>query len=169
MLHVAHLNRALRPEAAAEADFVREQSEKRGLQFHLRTLDAGHWSQHPQSVEEMARNARYDFLSDVAGNVGARSVAVAHTQNDQAETVLMHLLRGSGLAGLAGMEPKRILRSHRRLNKAPEDQQPPDLLNSPTVGRDACRRDGLLRRSWPGAAPRYQRPRHRLLPQSPAQ
>src|SRR5258706_16188431 len=57
-LHVAHLNHALRPEAAAEADFVRDQSEKRGLKFHLQTLDAGHWLEHPQSVEATARDAR---------------------------------------------------------------------------------------------------------------
>ena len=152
-LHVAHLNHALRPEAIAEADFVREQSEKRGLQFHLRTLDAAQWSEHPQSVEETARNARYDFLSHVAGNVDAQSVAVAHTQDDQAETVLMHFLRGSGMAGLAGMEPKRHLGSQRLLNQAGEDQRPQIYLIRPLL--DMTRADVLAHCAEAGLEPRF--------------
>jgi tRNA(Ile)-lysidine synthase len=56
------------------------------------------------SVEVAARHARYQFLADVAVRVGARRIAVAHHQSDQAETVLMHILRGSGLRGLQGMK-----------------------------------------------------------------
>src|SRR5436190_23202836 len=100
-LHVAHLNHGLRPEAAAEANFVQEQSEKRGLPFHSETTDTRSWAAaHKQSVEEAARNLRYVFLSAVARRVGAGRLAVAHTRDDQAETVLMHFLRGAGLAGL---------------------------------------------------------------------
>ena len=57
------------------------------------------------STEEAARNARYSFLSRLAAELGATSVAVGHNADDQAETVLMHFLRGSGLAGLRGMLP----------------------------------------------------------------
>lgn len=106
-LQVAHLNHGLRPEAAEEAKRVRTEAEARGWPFHLREVDTQSYAvQHKQSLEEAARNLRYQFLVEVAQSVKAQSVAVAHTQNDQAETVLMHFLRGSGLSGLKGMLPR---------------------------------------------------------------
>ncbi len=106
-LHIAHLNHGLRPEAAAEAEFVRTEAEKRGLAFHTETADTHTYARtHKQSVEEAARNLRYAFLARTALAVGAPVIAVAHTADDQAETVLMHFLRGSGLAGLRGMLPE---------------------------------------------------------------
>jgi len=106
-LHIAHLDHGLRPEAAADADFVRVEAEKRGLPFHTETADVRAYAQaHKLSIEEAARHVRYSFLARVAQTVGAPSIAVAHTADDQAETVLMHFLRGSGLAGLRGMLPK---------------------------------------------------------------
>jgi len=108
MLHVAHLNHGLRPEAAeADAERVRAEAEKRGLAFHIETADTGaHARAYKQSIEEAARDLRYAFLTRVALAVGAPVIAVAHTADDQAETVLMHFLRGSGLAGLRGMLPE---------------------------------------------------------------
>jgi tRNA(Ile)-lysidine synthase len=107
ILHVAHLNHGLRPEAADEAEFVRAQAEARELSFHAETADVrAHAHEHKQSLEEAARELRYAFLVRVAMAVEAEAIAVAHTADDQAETVLMHLLRGSGLAGLRGMLPK---------------------------------------------------------------
>ena len=110
-LQVAHLNHGLRPEAAeADAERVRGEAEKRGLVFHTETADTGaHARAYKQSIEEAARNLRYAFLTHVALAVGAPVIAVAHTADDQAETVLMHFLRGSGLAGLRGMLPKSDL------------------------------------------------------------
>ncbi|MBF8286018.1 MAG: tRNA(Ile)-lysidine synthase [Anaerolineales bacterium] len=107
-LQVAHLNHGLRPEAAeADAERVRAEAEKRGLTFHIETADTGaHARAYKQSIEEAARDLRYAFLTRVALAVGAPVIAVAHTADDQAETVLMHFLRGSGLAGLRGMLPK---------------------------------------------------------------
>ncbi len=99
-LHVAHVHHGLRPQAHAEADHVRALAARLGVPCHVTHLHLGPAA---PGLEERARQARYAALAEVAHTVGARTVAVAHTQNDQAETVLLHLLRGSGLAGLAGM------------------------------------------------------------------
>jgi tRNA(Ile)-lysidine synthase len=108
-LHVAHLNHNLRPEAAAEAELVRAEAERRDLPFHTETADVRAHAHHAkQSIEEAARHLRYDFLARVARAAEASLIAVAHTADDQAETVLMHFLRGSGLAGLRGMRPKLV-------------------------------------------------------------
>ena len=109
-LVVAHLNHGLRPEAPAEAEFVRAEAERRGAVFFSESVDAQAVAQsNKQSLETAARELRYDFLRRAAEQVNAGIVAVAHTADDQAETVLMHLLRGSGLRGLRGMVPKRVI------------------------------------------------------------
>ncbi len=113
-LHIAHLNHGLRPEAAAEAEFVRAEAEKRSLAYHTEAADTGaHARAHKKSIEEAARDLRYSFLARTALTVGAPVIAVAHTADDQAETVLMHFLRGSGLAGLRGMLPRVEIRDWR--------------------------------------------------------
>lgn len=113
-LHVAHLNHGLRPEAASEVEFVRAEAEKRSLPFHTETADTHTYARtHKQSIEEAARNLRYSFLARTASAVGAPVIAVAHTADDQAETVLMHFLRGSGLAGRRGMLPRVEIRDWR--------------------------------------------------------
>ena len=106
-LHVAHFNHGLRAEASdADADFVASQSEALGFPFstakeYVKSRAKGH----SRSLEEQARDARYDFLARVAHEQNASGVAVAHTADDQAETVLMHMIRGTGLRGLRGMFP----------------------------------------------------------------
>jgi tRNA(Ile)-lysidine synthase len=109
-LHVAHLNHGLRPDAARDAEFVRAEAVARGLSFHLEVADTrAHAAEHRLSIEEAARELRYACLNRVAVEVGAATLAVAHTADDQAETVLMHFLRGSGAAGLRGMLPQTEL------------------------------------------------------------
>jgi tRNA(Ile)-lysidine synthase len=106
-VHAAHLNHGLRAEAGREAEFVRAEAAARGASFHLASVDTrAYASAHRRSVEEAARELRYDFLARVTAQTGAQTIAVAHTADDQAETVLMHFLRGSGVAGLRGMLPK---------------------------------------------------------------
>ena len=128
---VAHLNHGLRPEAAAEAEMVRSQAHERGLSFITAEVDSrAHARAHHQSLEEAARELRYAFLAGAARQAGAAYVAVAHTADDQAETVLMHFLRGAGLAGMRGMLPKAEIN--------PGANQPglagePDSANSPRL------------------------------------
>ncbi|MCC6169569.1 MAG: tRNA lysidine(34) synthetase TilS [Caldilineaceae bacterium] len=106
-LHVAHLDHALRPQSAADAAWVAALAQRLELPLHTARLAPGQLDDHPAGLEAAARAARYAFLHVTACAVGDAAgpacVAVAHHQDDQAETVLIHFLRGSGPAGLAGM------------------------------------------------------------------
>jgi tRNA(Ile)-lysidine synthase len=110
-LHVAHLNHRLRgAEADADAQYVAHISEAWGLPVHTEAQDVAALAQQRKlAIEEAARQARYAFLARTALRVGARKIAVGHNADDQVETVLMHWLRGSGLAGLRGMQFKSKL------------------------------------------------------------
>jgi tRNA(Ile)-lysidine synthase len=100
----AHFNHRLRgDEANADEEFVRAFAEK-----HRVELAVGHAQiPHENNIEESARHERYAFLRKTASNVDAFAVVTAHTMNDQAETFLLNLLRGSGPAGLRGMPSVR--------------------------------------------------------------
>ncbi|MCC7358098.1 MAG: tRNA lysidine(34) synthetase TilS [Anaerolineales bacterium] len=112
-LAVAHFDHSLRSDSAEDAAFVRADSERRGLPFYAERADtAAYASEHKLSIEAAARARRYDFLARAARQAGMSYIAVAHTQDDQAETVLMHFLRGSGVAGLSGMQPRVVLPAH---------------------------------------------------------
>ncbi|HUG07047.1 MAG TPA: tRNA lysidine(34) synthetase TilS [Candidatus Limnocylindria bacterium] len=102
VLHVAHFDHRARPRAAAaDAAFVAELANQIGAPLRVGRADAA-----PKN-EDDARSARYEFLRRVAREHGATAIATGHTRDDQAETVLLHLTRGTGLAGLAGMRPER--------------------------------------------------------------
>ena len=110
-LCVAHFNHKLRPEAALEdAEFARETAKKLGLAYVTSSADVrGFAEEQKLSIEDAARRMRYDFLCRSALSLGANKVAVGHNADDQAETVLMRLIRGSGPQGLAGIPPTRRL------------------------------------------------------------
>ena len=99
---VAHFDHQIRAESAEEADFVEQIADSYGVPFEL---GLGPIVSSNQSREEAARLHRYRFLASVAKKNGITRIAVGHTANDQAETVLMHLIRGAGAYGLRGMLP----------------------------------------------------------------
>ncbi len=110
---IAHFNHDLRgAESDQDAEFVRDLTTKLNFEFVCKTC-------HPKSaiqnqtgnLEQNARNARYEFLAETAANLHAEYVLTAHTLNDQAETFLMNLIRGSGLEGLGGMKTRRSFES----------------------------------------------------------
>ena len=114
-LHVAHLDHALRPDSAADATFVAQRAASLGLPCATRRQDVAVLArQRRLSLEHAGRLARYAFLREVATEVAAAidrprtaPIATGHTRDDQAETLLLNLARGSGLAGAAGMLPGR--------------------------------------------------------------
>ena len=111
--HVAHLNHNFREEAEEDARFVAQMAQSLALPFTVQKIDPMAYQKEHRisSFEEAARQVRYHFLGDVARANKAVAVVLGHTTDDQAETVLMHLLRGSGLPGLAGMKELSTLRS----------------------------------------------------------
>lgn len=102
----AHFNHRLRPEADAEADHVQEVAREMDLKVIRGQGDVREFAASQSlSLEEAARILRYQFLFRQAEVHHARAVVVAHHADDQVETILMNLLRGSGLSGLTGMKP----------------------------------------------------------------
>ena len=116
-LVVAHYNHQLRGDASdGDQDFTRELAKSLGLMFFTENADAkpeasGYGSENGSAVggEESFRVLRYRFLQRTAETIGARCVLVAHTADDNIETMLHHLFRGTGHAGLAGIAPHRPL------------------------------------------------------------
>jgi tRNA(Ile)-lysidine synthase len=105
-LALAHLNHQLRPSAAADEEFAVSMARKFGLPLYLKREDIrAHAQKHGLNIEEAGRERRYEFLRQTAAKIGAAKIATGHTMTDQAETVLMRLLRGSGPTGLGGIAP----------------------------------------------------------------
>ena len=106
----AHFDHGLRPESSEDSHKVAELARQIGVPLVVARQDVREYaSQARLSIEEAARTARYRFLFEQARLHQAQAVAVAHTADDQVETVLMHLLRGAGLDGLKGMAARVVL------------------------------------------------------------
>ncbi len=111
-LHIAHLNHELRgAESEVDARHVSELAHKLTIPVTIEARDVKAYQlENRLSLEEAAREVRYTFFSELARKLGADKVAVGHTANDQVETVLMHLVRGSGTRGLSGLKPINFLK-----------------------------------------------------------
>jgi len=162
-LIVAHLDHALRSDSAADTQAVAALATARGLRFHTERVDVAVLAHERRlSLEDAGRSARYAFLARVAEAEGAAAVVAGHNAGDQAETVLMHLLRGAGVAGLRGMSPAApvpgrpdlwLLRPLLGIERTTIEQYLRDNGLEPL--RDATNRDVTFRRN---------RVRHELLP-----
>jgi tRNA(Ile)-lysidine synthase len=108
-LHIAHLDHRFRgSESAAEAAFVAELAKQLGISSTVESRDVPTYcAERGLSAQAGAREVRYRFLRQVADAAGANRIALGHTANDQAETLLMRLIRGAGAAGLSAIPPVR--------------------------------------------------------------
>lgn len=102
---VAHINHMIRKEANSDEEYVRNYCQKYNVKFYVKRIDAVNFSiKNKIGIEEAGRKIRYDFFDEVLEGECANKVAIAHNKNDKAETVIMNLLRGCGIAGLKGIE-----------------------------------------------------------------
>jgi tRNA(Ile)-lysidine synthase len=110
-LHIAHLDHALRgAESEGDARYVASLAQKLCIPVTLAKKDVEAYQKtHRLSLEEAAREVRYYFLAETAQAVGAEITATGHTLNDQSETILLHIIRGSGTRGLRGLQPRQAL------------------------------------------------------------
>src|SRR5712672_743916 len=108
VLSVAHFNHKLRGKNSDQDEkFVAKLAAKHGLVFHAGRMDVGARAKRDKTnLEDTGRRARYEFVERLVQSGHVDKVAVAHTADDQAETVIGHILRGTGLAGLGGIHPR---------------------------------------------------------------
>lgn len=105
---VAHINHMIREEAYEETEYVKNWCERLNVKCYIKKINVIEKSDIEKiGTEEAGRKARYDFFEEVLNEVGANKIATAHNANDNAETVLMNIFRGSGTSGLKGIEPIR--------------------------------------------------------------
>ncbi|MCG8430717.1 MAG: tRNA lysidine(34) synthetase TilS [Candidatus Omnitrophica bacterium] len=110
-LHIAHLDHMLRKDSAQDAAFVRRLGDKLSIAVSAARVDLKK-RKRTGSLEETAREERLNFLCRIARKINADKIALGHNLDDQAETVLMRIIRGTGLYGLAAIQPKRTIGRH---------------------------------------------------------
>ncbi|GBE05103.1 tRNA(Ile)-lysidine synthase [bacterium BMS3Abin10] len=108
-LHALYVNHGLRPEESREEEaFCRRFCDELGIKFHFETVKAKEYSETNRlNLQEAARELRYDAFEKTALKTGADRIALGHNADDQAETVVMRLIRGAGRKGLSGIPPVR--------------------------------------------------------------
>ena len=105
---VCHVNHMIRKEAVSDEEFVLDFCKKNNIECFIKRIEIEKIAkENKQGTEETGRIARYDFFNEILEKTGSNKIATAHTANDNAETVLMNIIRGSSLQGLKGIEPKR--------------------------------------------------------------
>ncbi|MBI5888573.1 MAG: tRNA lysidine(34) synthetase TilS [Deltaproteobacteria bacterium] len=152
-LMVAHVNHNLRgAESKRDFLFVKKLAAAGGLEFAGVTLKRGELKKRGESLQALARDRRLEFLSAAAERFGAARIALGHNADDQAETVLMRFLKGSGLRGLAGMAPVRgrfirplIACQRAEIERFAAEQGIKYVTDSSNLGMDYLRNDVRLR------------------------
>jgi len=106
-LVVAHVNHLIRKDSTEDEQFVEKLCKKLEIPFEVKRADVVEIAKaEKRGEEEVGRKIRYDFFDEVAKKYDANKIAIAHNMNDNAETVLLNLIRGSGLSGLEGIQPQ---------------------------------------------------------------
>ena len=122
-IYVAHINHMIRKEADEETEYVRNFCNSINAQFFCKKINVEEEAKKLKiGTEEAGRNIRYEFFEEVAKKVGANKIATAHNSNDNAETVLMNIIRGSSISGLKGIEALRENRFIRPLIETSRDK-----------------------------------------------
>ena len=107
-IYVAHINHMIREEALDDEKYVQEYCKKYNIECFVKRADVQKIASEKKiGTEEAGRKVRYDFFEEVLQKTESNKIAIAHNKNDKIETIIMHLLRGSGLSGLKGIEPIR--------------------------------------------------------------
>lgn len=107
-ISVAHINHMIREEAKSDELYVKNYCEEKNIDFYSKSIDVLKLANNNKTgTEEMGRIVRYKFFDEVLEKTGSNKVSIAHNKNDKAETMIMNILRGSGISGLKGIEPKR--------------------------------------------------------------
>ena len=108
-MYVAHINHNIRgKEADADEEYVKKYCEKYNIKCFSKKIDVPTIAQDKKiGTEEAGREVRYNYFEEVLIETKSNKIAIAHNKNDKVETIIMHILRGSGISGLKGIEPKR--------------------------------------------------------------
>ena len=107
-IYVAHINHMIREEAIDDEKYVEDYCNRNNIKCYIKRIDVVKIANDKKiGTEEAGRNARYDFFEEILKETDSNKIAIAHNKNDKIETIIMHLLRGSGLSGLKGIEPIR--------------------------------------------------------------
>ena len=105
---VAHINHMIRKEAIQDEEYVKKYCEKNNIKCFVKRTDVIDIANNKKiGTEEAGRLVRYEFFDEVLKQTGSNKIAIAHNKNDKVETIIMHVLRGSGLSGIKGIEPIR--------------------------------------------------------------
>ena len=105
---VVHINHMIRKEAVDDELYVKEYCDKRNIDFYSKSIDVKKLANTNKiGTEEAGRNVRYEFFNEILEKTSSNKIAIAHNKNDNAETMIMNIMRGSGISGLKGIEPKR--------------------------------------------------------------
>ena len=107
-IYVAHINHMIREEADEETEYVKSFCKNIEVECFVKRIDVIKISKElKMGTEEAGRKIRYDFFEEVLKNTNSNKIATAHNNNDKVETIIMNILRGSGIAGLKGLDPIR--------------------------------------------------------------
>ena len=104
-IYIAHINHMIREDACEDEKYVQDYCEKNNINCYVKRIDVQQFANNSKmGTEEAGRKIRYEFFEEVMQKVGANKIGIAHNKNDKIETIIMNLIRGSGLSGLKGID-----------------------------------------------------------------